>query len=68
MHLSFEFFFDAKHHTCRCEFTNGAESEPDGFLTMEERDIQNFSLPRNSNYMEKERFQHKYLLFVSYET
>ena len=41
MHLCAK-FFDAKCHTCKCEFTYCAESEPEGFLTMKKRANQTF--------------------------
>ena len=41
MHLCVE-FFDGNCHTCKCEFTYSAESEPEGFLTMKERAVQTF--------------------------
>ena len=41
MHLCVE-FFDANCHTCKCEFTHGAKSEPQGFLPMKERAVQTF--------------------------
>ena len=34
--------FDGNGHTRRCEFTYSAESEPEGFLTMNERVVQTF--------------------------
>ena len=41
MHLCVE-FLGVNCHTCRCEFTYSAESEPEGFLTINERAVQTF--------------------------
>ena len=60
MHLCVE-FFDEICLTSRCEFRYSAESEPEGFLTMKERAVQNFFFTEEWVFqMEKECFQQEY--------
>ena len=60
MHLCVE-FLDVNCHTCRCKFTQSAESEPEGFLTMIERAVQTFFFYNEWDFQtEKKRFHQKH--------